>query len=44
MTDLDYSELLDYLADLSINGPTFEVALAALKLQTALISYYGKPL
>lgn len=36
MTDAKLAELLDTLADLSLNGYNFEVCLAALKLQTAL--------
>jgi hypothetical protein len=30
------TEFLNFLADLTLNAPTFEVALAALKLQTEL--------
>lgn len=32
----DLYDLLDLLADLSLNAPTFEIALAALRLQTML--------
>jgi len=41
--DLDFSEFLDFLAELSVNGETFEIALSALKLQTALKEFYGNP-
>jgi len=41
--DLIYNQFLDFLADLSLDGETFEVCLAALKLQTYLIETYGKP-
>lgn len=41
--DLIYNEFLEFLADLSLNGETFEICLAALKLQTYLTEFYGKP-
>ena len=43
-TDLDYIEFLDFLANLSIEGETFEICLNALRHQTALQEFYGKPL
>jgi hypothetical protein len=43
-TDSEYVEFLDFLADLSVNGETFEIALGALKLQSALKEFYGNPL
>lgn len=42
--DSDYNDFLDFLATLSLDGETFEIALAALKLQTALTECYGNPL
>lgn len=42
--DIEYKSFIEFLADLSLDGETFEIALAALKLQTALTEYYGKPL
>lgn len=42
--DLEFNEFLDFLAELSVNGPTFEIALKALKLQSALKEFYGNPL
>jgi hypothetical protein len=42
--DLEFSEFLDLLADLSLNGESFEICLAALKLQTYLKEFYGNPL
>lgn len=42
--DSDYNDFLDFLATLSLEGETFEIALAALKLQTALTEFYGNPL
>ena len=41
MTDVELSELLDFLADLSLNAETFEIARAALRLQTRLLKEYG---
>lgn len=38
--DVVLSEFLDLLADLSVNGETFEICLAALKLQSALKETY----
>ena len=43
MNDVVLAELLEVLADLTIDGPTFEVASAALRLQTELINFYGRP-
>jgi hypothetical protein len=40
MTDTKLNELLDLLGDMSIEGETFEICLAALKLQVALKDYY----
>jgi hypothetical protein len=36
-----FHELLEILADLSLNGETFEIAHAALRLQTELVNTYG---
>lgn len=41
MNDVELSELLEFLADLSLNGETFEIARAALRLQTELLNEYG---
>lgn len=41
VTDSELAEFLNKLADLSLNADTFEVALAALKLQTLLKTAYG---
>jgi hypothetical protein len=41
--DLEFNEFLEFLAELSVNGETFEIALSALKLQTALKGFYGNP-
>lgn len=41
MSDVELSELLDFLADLSLNAEDFEVAKSALKLQTLLLNAYG---
>lgn len=38
--DVKLNEFLEKLADLSLNGENFEIALAALKLQTALKEFY----
>jgi hypothetical protein len=40
MDYIELSELLEWLADLSLDAPDFETALAALKLQSALKNYY----
>jgi hypothetical protein len=40
MDYIELSELLEFLADLSLNAPDFETALGALKLQTKLSQYY----
>lgn len=44
MNDVLLSEILDFLADLSLNAPNFEVARAALRLQSYLLSEYGENL
>ena len=41
MTDVKLNELLETLAELSLEGESFEIALAALKLQTLLKAHYG---
>jgi hypothetical protein len=40
MDYIELSELLDFLADLTLDAPDFETALGALKLQSALQKYY----
>jgi len=40
MDYIELSELLEYLADLTLDAPSFEIAVGALKLQTALQMYY----
>lgn len=40
--DAELSDFLDILATLSLEAETFEVALAALRLQTELKSLYGE--
>ena len=40
MDYIELSELLEYLADLTIEHPDPDVAVGALKLQTALQQYY----
>lgn len=40
MDYIELSELLDFLADLTLDAPDFETALGALKLQSALQQYY----
>lgn len=40
-SDAELSDFLDILADLTLEAETFEVALAALKLQTELKNLYG---
>jgi hypothetical protein len=42
MSYFELSELLDFLADLTLEAEDFETALKALKLQTALTEYYFK--
>jgi len=37
---IEISELLEFLADLTIYADDFETALGALKLQTAIQDYY----
>ena len=44
MTDVELSELLEFLADLSLNAETFEIVRAALRLQTRLLKEYGNNL
>lgn len=41
MDDVKLAELLETLADLSVEGETPEIALLALKLQVALTEVYG---
>jgi hypothetical protein len=41
MNQKDLEILIDYLADLSLNADTFEIALSALKLQTLLKAHYN---
>ena len=36
-------ELLETLADLSLEGETFQICHAALRLQTVLLDHYTKP-
>lgn len=43
-TDCDYAEFYNTLVSLSLEAETFEIALAALKLQSALKEAYGEPL
>jgi hypothetical protein len=40
MDYIELSELLEFLADLTLDAPTDEIALAALRLQTSLQKYY----
>ena len=40
MDYIELSELLEFLADLTINASDFETALGALKLQTKIQEYY----
>jgi hypothetical protein len=40
MTDIELRDLIDFLGDMSIEGETFDICLAALKLQVALKDYY----
>ena len=40
MDYIELSELLEFLADLTLNAEDFEVARAALRLQTALSDFY----
>lgn len=40
MDYIEISELLEFLADLTLDAPTFEIAESALKLQTAIQNYY----
>jgi len=41
MNDVQLHDFLEILIDLSLEGETFEICIAALKLQTALLSVYG---
>lgn len=43
-TDSELAEFLDFLANLTVCGETFEICLAALKLQVALKEAYGENL
>jgi hypothetical protein len=40
MDYLEISELLEFLADLTIEGETYEICLSALQLQTRIQNYY----
>ena len=40
MDYIELSELLNFLADLSVEGETFEICLSALQLQTRIQKYY----
>lgn len=40
MDYLEISELLEFLADLSVEGETYEICLSALQLQTRIQNYY----
>ena len=40
--DVKLAEILEFLADLSLNGPTFEIAVAALRLQNELEKEFGE--
>ena len=40
MDYIEISELLEFLADLSLNGETFEICLGALQLQGRIQKYY----
>lgn len=41
--DTDYADFYEKLATLTLEAESFEVALAALKLQSALKETYGNP-
>lgn len=41
--DTDYADFFEKLATLSLEAENFEIALAALKLQSALKATYGSP-
>lgn len=43
-TDCELNDFLEFLGDLSLEGETFEICLAALKLQTSLKQYYAENL
>jgi hypothetical protein len=40
MDYIELSEILEFLADLTLDAPTPEIAVAALRLQTALSQFY----
>jgi len=40
MDYLEISELLEFLADLSVEGESYEICLSALQLQTRIQNYY----
>lgn len=40
LDDAKLTELLETLADLSLEGETFRICLAALRLQTELLKHY----
>lgn len=42
--DTAYAEFYDFLVTLTLEAESFEVALAALRLQTALTELYGRPM
>jgi len=42
MDEVKLKELLEILADLSLEGETFGICLAALRLQTELTQFYQK--
>jgi len=42
--DIEYKSFINFLADLSLEGENFEICLASLKLQSALMEIYGNPL
>ena len=42
MDEAQLKSLLETLADLSLDGETFEICLAALRLQTELQEFYQK--
>lgn len=41
MTERDFAVLLEYLCDLSLDAETFEIAAAALRLQSLIKEQYG---
>jgi len=40
MDYFEISELLEFLADLSVEGESYEICLSALQLQTRIQNYY----